>query len=258
VHQTDSSELAFSLEIARRVISEVGQSADGVTRHFCACLNEVIDKTGLDTPFEFYLFSLSRHRDDERQWQEYGHGGLGFAIGFAPGLFAANEIELHEQANENVHVGRVIYGETATAARHRRVIERAAEITSRVAWANRGIVEQTNPRSYFLAMAFEVIASQLVWNCLTAKHCRYANEREVRFILMNLREKFNAHRRTEERSGRFYIEARMALAEIGNITEILVGPLARPGTEAIVADVLRAHRYPDGIPVVRSQASMPP
>jgi hypothetical protein len=114
----------------------VGQSTDGLTRYFCACLNEVIDKMGLDTPFEFYLFSLSRHREDERQWQEYGHGGRGFAIGFAPGLFAANKTELHEQANENVHVGRVTYGEAATAARHRRVIERAAEITSRVAWAN--------------------------------------------------------------------------------------------------------------------------
>jgi hypothetical protein len=41
VHQTDPSELAFSLDIVRQVISEVGQSTDGVTRNFCACLNEV-------------------------------------------------------------------------------------------------------------------------------------------------------------------------------------------------------------------------
>ena len=64
-----------------------------------------------------------------------------------------------------------------------------------------------------------------MWNCLTAKHYRYANEREVRFILMNVREKFDEHRRTQGSSGRTYVEASMSFAEPGNIAEVLVGQL---------------------------------
>ena len=41
-----------------------------------------------------------------------------------------------------------------------------------------------------------MIASQLIWNCLTAKHDAYAHEREVRFIIMNVTPTFDAHRKT--------------------------------------------------------------
>ena len=139
-NQKDQNEFAFSLGIARRVIREGAQSGDGVTHHFCACLDDLLETNGLATPFEFYLFSLSRHRDDKRQWQEYGQAGRGYAIGFAPVLFQPTQTELNERAIENVHIGRVIYGEEATAARHRLVIERSAEITSRVARSNRSLV----------------------------------------------------------------------------------------------------------------------
>jgi hypothetical protein len=36
-------------------------------------------------------------------------------------------------------------------------------------------------------MAHELFASQLIWNCLTAKEERFADEREVRGIIMNVR-----------------------------------------------------------------------
>jgi hypothetical protein len=71
---------------------------------------------------------------------------------------------LNEQANENLHVGRVIYGDGPTEERHRRVIESAAEITSRIANANLNAVNRARPVPYLTAMAKEVIASQLVWN----------------------------------------------------------------------------------------------
>jgi hypothetical protein len=41
------------------------------------------------------------------------------------------------------------------------------------------------------AMETELISSQLVWNCLTAKDLKYANEREVRYVIMNLPGKFD-------------------------------------------------------------------
>jgi len=50
-------------------------------------LDDMLYANSLADAFEFYLFSLSRHRDDPQQWREYGQGGKGFAIGFAPSLF---------------------------------------------------------------------------------------------------------------------------------------------------------------------------
>ena len=54
------------------------------------------------------------------------------AIGFAPSLFQPDRNDLDKEPTKNLHVGRVIYGDSATANRHRVVVAHAAEITSRV------------------------------------------------------------------------------------------------------------------------------
>jgi len=240
------------MEIARRVIKQVGNTDDPVVRHFCACLIDLLDKNSITSTFEFYLFSLSRHEDDPQQWREYGHDGRGFAIGFSPALFAPNEMFLKDQANENLHVGRVIYGDAATEARHRLIVETAAAITSRVAWANRARVKAAKPSTYLLAVAREVIASQLIWNC--SKHNTYANEREVRFIIMNVTKKFDAHRKVY--NGKNYIEASLPLKSPGGIMRILVGPSAPGNAENMVSDFLKSHGYQAGIPIARSSATL--
>jgi Protein of unknown function (DUF2971) len=196
---------------------------------------------------------LTCHRDHERQWREYGDAGHGFAIGFGPALLQPIQTELNEQANENLHIGRVIYGDGPTAARHRLVIERAAEITSRVAWANRSLVREVKPSLYMVTMAREVLASQLVWNCLTAKENKFAEERETRGIVMNVRERFDAHRHIQDGSGRVYVETPLPLTEPGHVAEILVGPLAPRGAEERVAEFLKEQGYPAGTPVHRSR-----
>ena len=195
--------------------------------------------------FEFYLFSLSRHRNDRQQWQCYGQHGRGFAIGLARSLFQANQTNLSERANENIFVGRVIYGDVPTEQRHRRAIECAADITSRVAQASPFLVPKLKPSNYILRMAQDVIASQLIWNCLTAKHMNYANEREVRYVIMNEREKFDADRKSL--NGRHYIEAPCELKIPGTIMEVLVGPLAPAGAEEMIDEFLKAQGYPDDI-----------
>jgi hypothetical protein len=92
------------------------------------------------------------------------------------------------------------------------VIEAAASITSRVAWANKSLRDIVKPSDYFIAMVREVIASQLIWNCLTAKHDKFANEREVRFIVMNVIARFDDLRK--QFNGKTYIEARRNVAVI--------------------------------------------
>jgi Protein of unknown function (DUF2971) len=249
LHQTDPTEFEYALAAARRVIREVGDSTDFFTRHFCACLGDMLETNGLAGPFDFYLFSLSRHRDHDRQWREYGQGGRGFAIGFGASLFQPDRDDLYEEANKNIHIGRVIYGDDATSARHRLAISRAADITSRIGTANHELVRGVRPSSYLAAMARELLASQLIWNCLTAKHERYADEREVRGIIMNVKAKFDPFRLVHD--GRNYVEHEMPLKAPGSIAEILVWPNAPSGVEAAVSRFLQAEGYPE-IPVRRS------
>jgi hypothetical protein len=218
-------------------------------------LDDLIENNSFTDTFEFYMFSLSRHRDDRRQWVEYGHAGKGFAIGFSPTLFQPDEPELKEEANENLHVGRVVYGDEATERRHRRAIERAAQITSHYANAHVDAVRRAGPVPYLRSVVDELIASQLIWNCLTAKSLQYASEREVRYVLLNLRGKFDAHRK--EFNGKHYVEATLPLKRPGSIVEILIGPRASDGTEEKLQEFLREQGYP-AIPIRLSSSVLEP
>jgi hypothetical protein len=253
LHQTDQQEFKYSLELARKVIREVGDSRDFYKRHFCACLDDILETNGLASPFDFYLFSLSRHRDDPGQWKNYGNQGRGFAIGFAPSLLQADKNELSERANENVHIGRVIYGDGPIIARHRLVMEKAATITSRFANRYPERLRFVRPVPYLAAMAREVIASQLIWNCLTAKESRYRDEREVRCIIMGIRKDFDAFRKNF--GTRQYVETPMPLQKAGSIAEILIGPLAPPKAESRVTTFLQSEGYRQDIPVRRSSVT---
>jgi hypothetical protein len=253
LHQSDPTEFEYSLAIARRVILEIGNSNDFFTKHFCACLDDLLETNWLAGPFDFYLFSLSRHRDDAQQWREYGKDGYGYAIGFAPSLFQPDRNDLDKDPTKNLHVGRVIYGDTATADRHRLIVTRAAEITSRVGTSNIEAVRVAKLSYYLVSVAREVLASQLVWNCLTAKDQHFANEKEIRCIIMNVRANFDPYRRAL--GTRNYVEHELPLKAKGAIAEILIGPHAPADAEAKVAALLHDEGYPDDIPILRSSLS---
>jgi hypothetical protein len=84
---------------------------------------------------------------------------------------------------------------------------------------------------------------------------RYANEREVRYLVLNLRGKFDAHRKTFD--GKPYIEAKLPLKEPGSLAEILVGPHAPDDAEEKLRQFLDAQAYP-AIRVSRSSARLEP
>jgi Protein of unknown function (DUF2971) len=251
-YQKDLREFQYSLGIARRVIKEVGESDDRPTYWFCKCLLDMLDNNSFTDTFEFYLFSLSRHADDPQQWLEYGDAGRGFAIGLAPTLFAPTQNVLNEQATANLYVGRVLYGNADTAERHRNVVSEAARIASRVVSANRPMPDTVKPSDYFSAVAREVIASQLIWNCLTAKHENFSNEREIRYIIMGVLSKFEPHRKYF--NGKAYVEASLPLKPAGSVIEVLVGPRAPDDAEAMLKTFLHANGYPEAIPIRRSGA----
>lgn len=253
-HQSDPNEFEYSLRLARETIREVGKSKDFLTQHFCACLDDLLETNKLSGPFEFYLASFSRHRDHGPQWKLYGDGGRGFAIGLGPSLFRPEIDTLFPEANKNLHVGRVIYGDEATRRRHRKVVARAASITSLVGKATIGLVRSAGPARYLVTMAREVLAQQLVWNCLTAKEEHFSDEREVRGIIMNVKANFDPYRKVFDK--RNYVEHKLDLRAQGAIAEVLVGPLAAAGVEDELREFLRDQGYPLGIPVLRSKSTI--
>jgi hypothetical protein len=248
--QSDPREFEYSLDRAMQVIRQVGRSGDFWTKHFCGCLEDMLVTNGLATPFDFYLFSLSRHRDDPGQWRGYGKGGEGFAIGFSPLLLQPDINVLSANATENLHIGRVIYGDRDVDTRHRLVIKKAAVITSKIARRYPEWIRMVRPVPFLAAMSREVLASQVVWNCLTAKELKFQEEREVRGIVMGVRANFDAHRKLL--GTRAYIEVPMALKSPGAVAEILVGPLAPPDAEAKITALLASEGYAYDIPIIRS------
>lgn len=136
-HQSDPTEFGYALAVARQVIEEIRRSGDFFYKVFRGVSPRLAQYDKLSEPFDFYLVSLSRHRDHGPQWKAYGDMGRGFAIGLSPSLFQPDRNELYEEANKNLHVGRVIYGQIDTAARHRSAIAKATEITSRIGSANK-------------------------------------------------------------------------------------------------------------------------
>jgi hypothetical protein len=120
--------------------------------------------------------------------------------------------------------------------------------------AHPDLVKAVRPSFYLVTMARELLAQQLIWNCLTAKEARYHDEREVRGIVMNVAANFDPYRKRF--GGRAYVEHELPLKVPGAIAEILVGPLAPKGAEDMVRDFLAANGYAGSIPIFRSNSSI--
>lgn len=253
LHQTDRSEFAYSLDVAREVLQEVGKSDDWFEKHFALCLLDLINTNSFTDTFEFYLFSVSRHRDDPQQWCTFGDKRKGFAIGFAPALFRGERKELSPVASENAFIGKVLYGEEAIRAKHAYIVRRAAKITSKFGHDHPERVRQVKPSTYLAAMSKELLADQLIWNCLTGKHKKYESEQETRFVIMGIVARFDELRRTF--SGKSYVEHPLPLKSQNNIVEILVGPDAPTDAENRLEKFLTEIGYNYSIPIMRSASS---
>jgi hypothetical protein len=245
--QDDTEEFEYSLALALAEIDRIAKHGDEFAKEFAICVADLIAKNELTRVFKFYLFSVSEQRDSEKQWKQYGRDGTGFSIGFAAKIFAGDTLTLSPRANENAHVGRVVYGDSKTIYRHHKVIERAAEITHQIAAANRSLlVPELVHSDYINAMAKEYIARQMIWRSLTAKRRGWEHQSEVRLVCLNLREKFDGIEKTFR--ARRYIEYPLPS---DSFAEILIGPAAPKNAEADVARLLKDHGY-SGVSVTRS------
>jgi hypothetical protein len=203
---------------------------------------------------EFFIASFSRARDDLGQWRAYADNGRGYAIGFAPRVFRIED-KPDRRSDENVFVGRVLYDIREVTDRHSLAIEEAAAIFLDTVEANAHLVQDKVVGIPFMQdFARSVIASPLIWNCLTSKHPAYAHEQEVRLIILGLRDKLMPFIATRLRGSEIvpYIVHGTPIREPHNIVEIVVGPAASADAERGVRTMLESLGIDPSVVISRS------
>jgi hypothetical protein len=195
----------------------------------------------LQSSFDFYIASFSRERDDLGQWRAYADNGQGFALGLDEKLFQVED-KPHRKPHENVFVAPVVYGNTDARQRHLPAIEKAVEtIAAAIGRAMDAMRDKAIGIPFLDQMAKALIASQLIWNCLTIKHAGYAHEREVRLIIPGGAKNLRPYVSTRSRGAEIvpFIKSDLSIQAKGSITEIVVGPSAAPNAENGVKALLR-------------------
>jgi hypothetical protein len=183
-HMNDPNELSHGAEVAKEVLAHLAIQADRRVRLFCECVDGILDIRNFDGNLAFYTASFTAQRDDPGQWKRYGGKGQGVAIGFSPSMFGlvdATGLQPHEIS----FVGPVLYDRAAIFARHDAAIRAAATIFKAAADRHPDIMaDKANGLPFMDRLAKELIASPLIWNCITSKeHAPWASEREIRLNL---------------------------------------------------------------------------
>jgi DUF2971 family protein len=155
--------------------------ADGRVRLFL----DLFRQDNFAPNLEFFIACFSRARDDLRQWRTYADNGRGVAIGLSPSLFAVADTPPAGQLPE--FVGPVRYSLADVCGRHEACLEEAAASFLAAANANADLLaDKTVGIPFMDRFVREIIASPLIWNCLTSKHPAYEHEQEVRLVMMGM------------------------------------------------------------------------
>jgi hypothetical protein len=253
-HLNDPSELIHGIETAHDAIRLAATGADGRVALFLQCMADMLSHKNFSTVFEFFIASFSRERDDLGQWRAYADNGRGYAIGFAPSLFGIVE-KPERKPNENVFVGPVLYEMDVVIARHRLAIDEAAGIFLDTVDRYAELVRDKKVGIPFMQdFARAVIASPLIWNCLTSKHPAYAHEREVRLVILGQKAKLAPFIATRLRGSEIvpYIAHPLPLRQPHKIVEVVVGPAAPADAERTVRTVLNSFGADPDIQIGRS------
>lgn len=254
-HLNDPSELSHGVEVAHDVLIALAQGADKRVGLFLETIRDLLAPKNFIGSLDFFTASFTTRRDDLGQWREYAEKGHGFALGFSPKMFEIVD-GAGLQANEMSFVGPVLYDRQAIFERHRRAIEAAVSIFLAAADAHADLMADQNVGWPFMRrMANEIIASPLIWNCITSKHTDYEIEREVRLVLMGQTNNLAPYIKTRLRGLETvpYVAHPFRIRETGAIHEIVVGPAAPAGAEEQVEHMLRSHDLAPGVRITRSK-----
>jgi hypothetical protein len=253
-HLNDPSEIIHGIDMCHDVIRNLKTGADGRVALFLDCLADMMSPTNFSRALEYFIGSFSRARDDLGQWRAYADNGRGVAIGFAPHLFGIENM-VDQKPDEVAFVNPVIYDVAQVCNRHATAIEEAAEMFLGTANAYPELLANKDIGISFMQdFARAVIASPLIWNCLTSKHPAYAHEQEVRLVMLGLHDRLQPFIKNRTRGSEIvpYIPYKMAVRRAHSIGEIIVGPSASPDAEQAVRTMLKSLGIDHDIPISRS------
>jgi hypothetical protein len=189
-HLNDPCELRHGVECAveelRQLRAVALQQGDDFIQTVCDQFERLVTHDPR-SDLGFFVASFSRASDDLGQWRGYGDDGRGFAVGFAPRLFHVNETVDPTKPDSKVFVAPVTYGDRATRIKQSPAIGTAFDIIIRTVQnpiCQQVILQDNNQGDRFIAQLSTHLLVPLMWNSVTAKHSAYANEKEVRLIVL--------------------------------------------------------------------------
>lgn len=246
-HLNDPSELRHGVDCAVEELRELRavalQRGDNIIQTVCDQVERLVTHDPR-SELGFFVASFSRASDDLGQWRGYADDGRGFAVGLAPRLFQINETVDSTTPESNVFVAPVNYGDKATRIKQRQAIETAFDIILRTIHnpvCRRIILQDNNQGDRFIGEMCVQLLVPLMWNSVTTKHSAYANEKEVRLIILGHLPLFSKIEiRTRKGELVPFIRSPMATQNKGNITRVVIGPAAGPTAEDGVNNLLWA------------------
>ena len=253
--QNDPDEFLYGKQLALEVLDTFAVAApNNYAKQLIESVRSILTSDKLGSALHVFLACFSRKRDDLGQWRAYGDNGRGFAIGFAPPMFAIEDPAFQTHI-EKIYLGSVVYDQTEALSRHREAIGWALDDFLAAARLNPHLMKSSVKRDAFLQeMRTSLIASPLIWYSLTAKHQAYRDEDEVRQVLLGAGDDLKPYIQTRVRGSEIvpYVAAPWRVRHKGMIEEIVVGPAASFGAEEAVIAMLRSCGI-DGVKVTRSE-----
>jgi hypothetical protein len=249
-HMNDPSESSHGLETARDVIRmlRVG-TPEPVTRFL-----DELTRISRALPFDFFIASLSKARDDLGQWRSYADNGRGYAIAFSPRVLTQG-VGISEEFHKNVFVGSVHYEMDAVTMMYKVPIEEATRIFIDAFQNNQPEFKKPGVASIFIhELAVTTFASHVVWNALTTKYPSYAHEEEVRLFIVGTLDQLIKRISTRLRGSEIvpFIKYELDLKKPGSIVEVVVGPAAQQDAVRGVTALMKTLGYDSSIPIGRS------
>jgi hypothetical protein len=251
----DPDEFLYGKKLALEVLDLFAVAApNNYAKQLIESVRSILTSDKLDSALYVFLACFSRKRDDLGQWRAYGDNGRGFAIGFAPPMFAIEDPAFQTHI-EKIYLGSVVYARTEALSRHREAIGWALDEFLAAARLYPYLMKSSLKRDAFLQeMRTSLIASPLIWYSLTAKHHAYRDEDEVRQVLLGAGDDLKPYIQTRVRGSEIvpYVAAPWRVRKKGMIEEIVVGPAASFGAEEAVIAMLRSYGVSD-VAVKRSE-----
>jgi Protein of unknown function (DUF2971) len=252
-YMNDPSEISFGIDAAHKAIKRV-PTHGWLTQIFLDTLADGLNVQTID--LEYFLAGFSYARDDLGQWRAYGCNGRGFALGLAPKLFAVVDETSGMKITEKIAVHPVEYGMKTAIERHSQVIKKAVDIFSDVVAKHSALLQDKDLTSRFISNYIgEIFTGALLFVCLTSKHEAYEHEREVRLMMLGLRNKFEPFIETRVRNDELVAFVRHPMPSIKepeSIVEIVMGPFVGLDAEHAVRSLLSSAKCPRSVPINRS------